>query len=313
MSMPAISTAPTPRVMTHGRWLYCWNEPDWLKFEPTPAFLDTLETHDINRVIVHSVEPVPDACIEASEWCTPARVAAFNARGILVMIGVGFRAPPYWQQIAKAVIKAIDACKRANSPCVGLNVDWEGSWSGHKAEARLLIAAVLLVHPDAGLWITMPCWWAPEERMGADGKLHATQPSAPTKEWLELIDASIPIDPQCYGAPNEGMSKRMLAWARSQYLQHYGMPAWRVIASVQLYHRSLFDHLDLLLSEDTIALWDWLEADAVAKHALRIAKVLRTAGIVGHDWVHLFQISRSLKADGIAGPITLAALAAVCV
>jgi hypothetical protein len=303
----------SPRVLTPGRWVYCWAENDWARYEPTPAFIDTLEVHDITGVIAHSVEPVPDSMVEASEWCTAERVAKFNARGIQVMIGVGCRAPPYWQKIAKAIIKAIDACKRPNSPCVGVNVDWEGSWSGHKAEARLLIAMILAAHADAGLYLTMPCWWAPEERMGADGKLHATQPSAPTKEWLDVIDHSIPIDPQCYGAPHEGMSINMLRWARSQYLQHYGMPAWRVIASVQLYHRSLFDHLNLLLTEDTLALWDWREADAVAKHALRISKVLRTAGIVGPDWVQLFQASRSLKVDGIAGPITLAALAVVCI
>ncbi len=298
------------RIFTPGRYLYAWNrsESDWKRFEPTQQFVDMLHAHDITDLIPHSVVPVPDAMIEAAEWCTPERVAAFNALGIGIVIGIGCRAPPYWQRLAEDIIQAIDACKRSNYPCKGVNVDWEGSWSGHKPEARLLLLAILAAHPDGGLWMTMPCWWAPETTPNG----HPSQPSAPTKEWLAVIDASIPIDPQCYGAPNEGQSMGMLRWARAQYLKHYGMPSWRVIPGVQLYHRSLYDHLDILLSEETVSLWDLLEADAVALHALRVSKTLRTRGIHGPDWVRAFQGPRGLTADGIAGPLTKAALATVC-
>lgn len=299
------------RIFTTGRYLYCWNragDSDWKKFEPTPAFTQTLLQHDITDVIVHSVEPVPENNTEASEWAAPERVSLFNAAGIGVIIGIGCRAPTYWKQIAAAIIKAIDACKRSNSPCKGVNVDWEGSWDGHKAETSLMLQMILDAHADAGLWMTMPSWWAPEETPNG----HATHPSAPTKEWLDVIDALVPIDPQCYGAPNEGASKGMLAWARSQYLKHYGLPAERVIPGVQLYHRSIFDHVDLLLGEVAISLWDWLEADAEALHALRIAKVLRSRpeGVSGPNWIAAFQTAYGLKADGIAGPLTKAALAA---
>lgn len=301
----------TARIFTPGRYLYVWNrggDKDWSKFEPTPAFTARLVAHDITDLIVHSVEPVPDNNVEASEFCTPARVKEFNTAGIGIVIGVGCRAPPYWKQIGAAIIKAISACKRTDSPCKGVNVDWEGSWSGHRDIAALMIAMILAAHPDAGLWMTMPCWWAPMELPNG----HATQPSAPTKEWLDAIDPSIPIDPQCYGAPGEGESKFMLSWSRAQYLKHFGLPSWRVIPGVQLYHRSLFDHLDLLLGETTISLWDLLEADETALHSLRISKTLRDLVVIGPKWIELFQGKYGLKADGIAGPLTKAALATIC-
>lgn len=300
----------TARIFTTGRYLYGWNragDSDWKKFEPTPAFTGMLIEHDITDLIPHSVEPVPENNTEASEWATPERVELFNKAGIGIVIGVGCRAPPYWRQIGAAIIKAIDACKRSNFPCKGVNVDWEGSWDGHRSEALLMLAMILAAHVDAGMWMTMPSWWAPMETPNG----HATHPSAPTKEWLDVIDASVPIDPQCYGAPNEGASKSMLAWARKQYLQHYGLPAWRVIPGVQLYHRSLLDHVDLLLSEVAISLWDWLEADTEALHALRVSKVLRSKGIVGPSWGVAFQTAYGLTPDGKAGPLTKAALAKV--
>lgn len=315
--MSAPFTAADARVFTPGRWIYCWNRTDWKPYEPTPAFLDMLTAHGITGVIMHSVEPVPDSFVEASEWCTPERVKAFNDRGIKVMIGIGFRNPLLWKQIAVAVIKAIDACKRVNSPCVGVNGDWEQSWDNHIAEARLLLAMILQAHPDAGLYLTMPSWWAPME-LPSGG---ATHPHAPTAEWLAVIALDIPIDPQCYGAGQEGASKRMLGWSRHEYMLHYGLPAWRVIPGIQMYHLTLFEVVDLLLTEDTISMWDWAEADSVMTHALRIAHVLRhktvvvngvAQNIVGANWVVAFQTAYGLTVDNIVGPYTRAALAAVC-
>lgn len=309
-----LSSGPlsTIRIFPPGRrCFYLWErgETDYKRFEPTDAFCSMLLAHDQTGVIIHSVEPVPESSTEASEFCTPARVKAFNARGVRVIIGVGCRAPPFWQGIAKAIIKAIDACKRADSPCDGVNVDWEGSWSGHRDIAKLLIAAILAVHADAGLYMSMPCWWAPLELPNG----HATQPSAPTAEWLAVIDSSVPINPQDYGAGGaEFESKHMLEWSRQQYAKHFGMPAWRVLPSVQMYHRTLADHVDLLLREPSVNQWDFLEADSVCLHANRVSRVLRVAGIVGADWVRLFQKAHPpLVVDGKLGPLSMAALETV--
>lgn len=126
--------------------------------------------------------------------------------------------------------------------------------------------------------------------------------------------------PQCYwnraagsvngGAP-DGFVAARLAWARREYPVAGGSPADRVRASVQLYARSVNDHVALLLVElltGSVWLWDWREADASARLALEVVEVLRVRGFTGPGAVKAFQITAGLVPDGIVGPRTCGAL-----
>jgi len=253
---------------------------------------------------------VPQMGLGVPSWATPDRVKQFNDAGYQVVLGIGSPGPSYVEPIIKAISIGIDACLRGSYPAVRVMFDWEGAWDRARAAAAL-IAARLRQRYGVSLLPFMDCpWWAPVE----DPQGHPTHPGAPTQEFGELCCGERAV--QAYGAPVEGRSTTMLAWARHEYGTHF--PGNEIIPAVQMYKRSVRDHIATTLNEPKSISWDSGEID---KHA-RVAYLLdvaiqshpaylaaRSRGLVVKESIRAMQRALGVPADGDpAGPSTAGAL-----
>jgi hypothetical protein len=176
---------------------------------------------------------------------------------------------------------------------------WETKSGNLFAEA--IVKKVLSRRPNAADCVTDCPWWAPLKT--PDG--HDTHPHAPTAIFGRL--AAHDRYAQVYGAPVPGASTRMLEWARDPS-QYPSLGTWDIRPAFQGYHRTVADHVQSLVSEPTSALWDYQELDANCIAALKlVAKFRATTFVTIQD----FQKAYGLVDDGIVGPATLAALAAL--
>lgn len=281
---------PPPPPVADGlmaRGLYAWLWP--LPTDPARA------AADLRALGVRGV--IPQQSDDAPAWCH-RHAAAFIDAGLEVVVGLGKNNPA-------SIHDALSVPGAA-----GVMLDWEGWWDGQRALADQTATKVLADHPDAAARIVDCPWWAPLYYVSRDGKRHATHPSAPTREFGRLVRRRFV---QAYGAnvgPEDGHSSRLLAWARDPS-QYASMGAWDIRPAVQMYRRSVRDHVQLLLAElatGAVALWDWSEADAACVVALRVVEALRARGFTGPGAVARFQASASLAADDVVGPRTCAAL-----
>lgn len=284
---PAPST-----VLSPGLWMFCY----------PPRSAEHLQKTDIQDlgltgIIAHATD------LSATAHCSPQYVQDLASLGLQVAIGVGFLDPPYSAHLTRGIIHAVDACTRTQHPPVAVMLDWEGAWDGHVYEASALAADVLEQAPRAPEFCIDCPWWAPLTTFQG----HATHPSAPYSQFARLATHEIYV--QAYGAPRDGLSLRMLEWARyKQWPRLDASYAQRVFATVQMYHRTLRDHLSLLLTETHLCLWNYPEMDAVGRYALRVRVALARVGPMGPDALLKFQARAGLKPDGIVGPKTAAAL-----
>lgn len=285
-------------VLAPGVWVVLWpgNGQRWHDLEPryTAPFLAEC---NVTGVIAHSEK------LQSPGWCTPERVMEFGKHGLKVAVGVGFLYPAYRTRTRNTMLEALAVCARPEHPTVGVYMDWIEVWNGHHTEAEWLVNELLTAHPDAARYCTDCPWWAPLTTPSGN----PSHPSAPHKSFLKL--ARKELYTQCYGAPIPGESERMLKWARdpSQWAR-LGKSPDRVRATVQAYHRTLKDHLRLLLTEQTIVYWNWAEMDDIARYALRVRAAIERVGSMGPDSIAEFQRFNGLRPDGVVGPLTGKAL-----
>ena len=241
---------------------------------------------------------IPQAGQAAPGWCR-MWASKLNASGLRVVAGLG--APSTRGILDGLSVPGVD----------GVMIDWEGAWDGRQAEADQIATDVLRARPDAQDLVTDCPWWAPLCTVDGAGKRHPTHPSAPTREMGRLVRRRFV---QAYGAdvgPEDGHSARLLKWARDPS-QYASLGTWEIRPAVQLYKRSVQDHLDVLLPElatGALALWDWSEIDPSALVALQVRAALASKGYGGAGALRSFQAAAGgLVVDGIIGPKTAGAL-----
>lgn len=315
MTNPARCPQPSKPVLSPGVWLYLWpgqgkplSGQSWKRLEPKSLF-DTVHNplHDLKITGV-----IPQGDLNAPAWCTPERVHEFGERGLQVCVGLGILRAPYWARSAKGILAAVEACQRANHPAVGVSIDGpcgEGFWDGHHDEMGELateVLATLAVKNTPFDRFTATTWWAPL----STPRGHNTHPEAPWEQLSRLLRDDADIYPMTYGAPKEGESLRMLQWARDKS-QYPSFSNYRVRPTVQAYERTLKDHLGVLLTEETVVVWNYAQMDSVGHYALRVRAAMERVSnphFLGPDAVERFQQKNGLKPDGIVGPITAKAL-----
>jgi hypothetical protein len=278
-------SAPAPAIMARGIYVWLWPLPR------DPARVAA----DLRALGVRGV--IPQQSDEAPAWCR-RNARAFTDAGLEVIVGLG-------KNNAAIILEALEVPGAA-----GVMLDWEGWWDGQRPLADRIATEVLARHPDATARIVDCPWWAPLHYLSRDGKRHGTHPSAPTREFGRLVGRRFV---QAYGAdvgPEDGHSARLLAWSRDPS-QYAALGAWDVRPALQMYRRSVHDHVQLLLAElatGAVALWDWSEADAACVVALRVVEALRARGFTGVGAVARFQAAAGLAADDVVGPRTCGAL-----
>lgn len=291
-----------PPVLPNGRGVWLWPPSEKIADIEPDKVIPKLHGLGFHYVI-------PQLGLATPSWLTPARVRAFNDAGFKVIAGIGSPGPRYVDPIAKALSIGVDACHRAAYPLAGVMLDWEGAWDQARPAAVQVVAKLRAQYGTTVLPILDCPWWAPDKDPGG----HATHPSAPTAEFGVLCACE--RAPQCYGAPIEGQSSRMLAWARHEYGAVF--PGHVIVPSVQLYKRSVKDHLSILLSEPKSLHWDLAEMDQHARVAHMLAVALedrpeyiaaRRVGLPAADGIKAVQHVLGLVDDGIVGPKTTAAL-----
>lgn len=291
--LAAMPPAPSPRHALDAigaRWMWLYPLPR----DPL-ALVEDLKRHGITGVI-------PQQSAHAVEWakrCAPA----LAREGLATMIGLG-------KIDTRAVLAALDVADAAG---VMINQeDWKSV-----ADSAALCDAVLRAVPDAAartMDCHYPCLTKDPETNRSTG-------------WHRIAKAWAPLcglrAPQCYWArggggttdgPRDGWVAARLAWARQDYPRAGSSPADRVRLSRQLYRASVQDHVDVLLAESAtgaVFLWDWAEADAAARLALRGVAELERRGFRGPGAVERYQRAEGLKPDGLIGPKTCAALGVI--
>lgn len=265
------------------RWMWLWPLPS---AHDLPALLRELVAHGVTGI-------VPQQSDDAVVWAR-AHVAEVRAAGLDLVVGLG-------RIDRRAVVDALDV------PGVsGVMIDQEAWQSVPDSDA--LCRDVLALRPDAPSRVVdchYPCLTTAGPGGGQTGHHRIA------KAWSPLCGLRAP---QCYwegGIAPDGWVARRLAWARQDYPRAGGSPAERVRASVQLYRRSVADHVALLLAEGvtgSVWLWDWREADASARLALRVVHELEACGHRGPSAVESYQLHSGLTVDGIVGPLTCRAL-----
>jgi len=269
------------------RWTWLWPLPS---AHDLPALLRKLVAHGVTGI-------VPQQSDDAVAWAR-ANVAEVRAAGLDLVVGLG-------RIDRRAVVDALDVPGVA-----GVMIDQE-AWSSVDDSVRL-VADVLAQRPDAPSRVAdchYPCLTTAGPGGGQTGHHRIA------KAWAPLCGLRAP---QCYwegGIAADGWVARRLAWARQDYPRAGGSPAECVRASVQLYRRSVADHVALLLAESvtgSVWLWDWREADASARLALRIVHAIEFAGHRGPRAVWDFQqdVGNAYhgRVDGSVGPLTCQAL-----
>lgn len=281
------------RLDTPGaRWMWLWPLDQCDTEAEIRALCATLREHGVTGL-------VPQQGSAAVAWARRwGRLVA--SLGLQVVIGLGALS-------ARIVCDAIATAKAGHA--LGVMHD-EEEWKS-VADSDALTAAVLAEHPDAAAWCA-DCHYPCLTTAGAGGPRTGHHRIA--KAWAPVSGLRCP---QCYwnSTPKsfaaDGWVSRRLAWAREDYPRAGGSPASRVRASVQLYRRSVNDHVALLLAEGetgSVWLWEWRQADASAKLALRVVHEIYLHGHDGTGAVTAFQRENGLVPDGIVGPRTCAAL-----
>jgi hypothetical protein len=225
-------------------WLWLWPLPA----DPL-ALVDTWKALGVTGVC-------PQQHTDAIVWCRK-HAADLQRAGIRVACGLGYIT-------ADAINAALDL-----HDVDGVMLDEEAWHSVSDSDA--VVSAVLRAHPEAP-GRTIDCYYPLLKGTGWAPVTHA---------WAPLCGRRAP---QCYdddpAPPVDGWVARRLANARAQYPVLGGTPAAAVRPSVQLYRRSVADHLALLRDElATGGVWCWDDngkTDASAKVALRLRAVSPT-------------------------------------
>jgi hypothetical protein len=265
--------------------VHVWLYP--LPKDPGPA------AEDLARLGVGGV--IPQQGTAAVAWCRQ-HGRAFLERGLQVTVGLG-------AITSKAILGGLEVPGAS-----GVMIDWEGAWdaSGGRRRAAAIADEVLARRADAPELVADCPWWAPLTTPNR----HPSHPSAPTREFGRIVRRRFV---QAYGAnagSEDGHSARMLAWARDPS-QYTSVGSWAVRPALQMYRRSVADHLALLLGElagGAVCLWQHGEMDRECRLALEVVRELGARGCTGPDAVRRFQAGAGLVVDGLVGPRTCAAL-----
>lgn len=315
MSGPADVTAkvplpPPPDVLPQG--IHAWLWPGAGGWGDPGAEIAAAVDQGIRGLI-------PQAGLDTS-WCAK-HADAMRAAGLFVTCGLGLDGH---DSDAPACIAAI---ARALDCADAVMLDWESprrfETVAGRALAQAIVDGVLTARPDAIGRVTDCPWWAPlyyvTREPGGTIVRHATHPGAPTSIFGKLCARERYV--QAYGAaklgdgthPAEpiaaatGRSTRMLAWARDPS-QYASLGRWTIRPALEMYRRTVGDHVAAMLAEPTVCLWDRHEADAQCLAGLHVVKALRARGFDGEHGVATFQRAAGLTPDGIVGPKTCAAL-----
>lgn len=290
--------------MPTGRGIWLWDNDEKIATLEPAHQIPIIEGLGFSYVI-------PQMGLAVPSWATPDRVRQFNEAGFDVIIGIGSPGPSHADAIVNAIVIGIEACLRSSYPCRRVMYDWESAWDQAKVTALQIVAAVRKRFPGMQLLPVIDCpWWAPVE----DPQGHATHPNAPTKEFGSLCCG--PRAVQAYGAPKEGRSSAMLGWARHEYSTHF--PGNEIIPGVQMYKRSVRDHLLVTLHEPQSISWDSGEIDHTARVAYMLDVAIqkhpvyasgRSQGLDVKTSIMAMQRALGVTADGDpAGPETAKAL-----
>jgi hypothetical protein len=242
---------------------------------------------------------VPQQSAQAIGWGR-RHGATLAAAGLDLVVGLG-------KISAKHILDALDV--PLSKGCMVNQEDWKSV-----PDSLAVVNEVLKARPDAGAR-TMDCHYPCLSKDPETGK--NTGWGRIAKAWAPLCTLRAP---QCYWAkggggstngPWDGWVASRLAWARRDYPVAGGSPRELVRMSRQLYRASVNDHVAGLLAESitgSIWLWNWPEADASAKLALRVVHALEQLGHRGPMAVVSFQLAAGLEVDGAVGPATCGAL-----
>jgi hypothetical protein len=282
----AAAAAPLPPLLSPGLWVWLWNRGDpWERID-LPKFLAACARWSVRGVLPHSGTGGLD-------WLAAGALEKFRAQGLGVVGSLG-------------ILSADRICNVLEAPLDGCMLDWETYWDGRQSQAQAMVDAVLSRVPDARGHVTDCPWWAPLTTPGG----HPSHPSAPTAQFGQLVSDRYV---QAYGAPVDGRSASMLAWARSSTQYPSFRQPWLIRGAFQGYHRSVSDQVTVLMATSTdgasCCLWDYLEFDVSTMCALDCRTALVAQGYTGALAVQHFQAAHPpLVVDGIVGPRTCAAL-----
>jgi hypothetical protein len=274
-------------VLRPGIWVWLWNHGNdsWSNVDPPKVAAD-LVALGVTGVMPHAAR--------TPKWCTPQHLAPFYAAGLRVVPSLGL-------VTADLIVQSL--CVEGADGCM---MDWEGAWDGYQKKAAAVVADVVKRAPDAPTRVTDCPWWAPLYRLDSNGVKHPTHPSAPTREFGAIATQDRYV--QAYGAPYEGRSQRMLSWAQDPS-QYASLGNWDIRPALQLYLRSVRDHLTMLFAHPTVCLWEYYAMDTSARWALMAHRSITALGFTGPSAVAEYQRAQGhLTVDGKLGPLTAAAL-----
>lgn len=243
---------------------------------------------------------VPQQSAEAIAWAK-RWAPELRDRGLSTVVGLG-------KVSRDAILRGLDLVPLVR----GVMIDQE-DWKS-VPDSRAVVSGVLRRRPDAAERV-VDCHYPCITRDNETGR--PTGHARIAVEWAPLCGLRAP---QAYwakgggghtdGCPDGFVARRMKA-ARAQYPEAGGSPADRIRPAVQLYRRSVRDHVALLLEElatGSVWLWDWAERDASADVGLHVVAALGRAGCAGPGAVESFQRAHGLVVDGLVGPATCRAL-----
>jgi len=275
--------------MKPGTHVWFWPKRGWKAY--------TAEIVADELVKLGAVGVIPQASLDAPRWLAE-NGKAFTDRGLQLVVGLGLDGGHPEDRLVHAIVAALDV-----PGAIGTMLNWESWWEGKAALADRVVDRVLALRPDAAQRCTDCPWWAPLFFMRGE-RQSSTHPRAPTKAFGRLCQKRFV---QAYGAPQDDRSSRMLAWARDPS-QYASLGSWEILPALQAYKRSVQDHVETLLQERFVCLWDYPEIDAEGRRGMLVVKAIRARGFDGPTAIVDVQRSLGLTADGILGPKTLGAL-----